>query len=270
MKKYGFVYLWYDKKKKMYYVGSHWGTEDDGYVCSSRWMMKAYKRRPDDFKRRILKRVYTNQLELLDEEQKIFDKISPHESGAKYYNLSLHAKQRWHHKENRKSIHEKLISSKQTPEFKKKMSENNFWKGKDRSGSKNPMFGKKHTDEAKRKISEKNKGKQSRLGKKHTDETKQKMSESATGRPSPRKGLKVSEEQLINIKISQRNRDNSNYVKYEYEIITPDGECLRTNNLKQFCLNRGDVSVGNLSRVVNGHSKQTKGYSGRIISSLRE
>lgn len=27
MEKYGFVYIWYDRKRKMYYIGSHYGTE---------------------------------------------------------------------------------------------------------------------------------------------------------------------------------------------------------------------------------------------------
>ena len=54
---FGFVYLWYDRKRKMYYIGSHWGTVDDGYICSSNRMRKAYKRRPQDFKRRILETV---------------------------------------------------------------------------------------------------------------------------------------------------------------------------------------------------------------------
>ena len=50
----GFVYLWYDKKKKKYCLGSHYGSIDDGYITSTGYMMKAYKKRPDDFKRRIL------------------------------------------------------------------------------------------------------------------------------------------------------------------------------------------------------------------------
>ena len=60
MEKYGFIYVWYDKKHKRYYVGSHWGHEDDGYICSSSWMRKAYRRRPSDFRRRIIARVTTS------------------------------------------------------------------------------------------------------------------------------------------------------------------------------------------------------------------
>ena len=35
--KYGFVYIWYDRKHHRYYIGCHWGTIDDGYICSSNW-----------------------------------------------------------------------------------------------------------------------------------------------------------------------------------------------------------------------------------------
>lgn len=41
--KYGFVYIWRDKKHNRYYIGCHWGTTDDGYICSSPWMKQAYK-----------------------------------------------------------------------------------------------------------------------------------------------------------------------------------------------------------------------------------
>ena len=87
MEKYGFVYIWYDCKHKRYYIGSHWGSEDDGYICSSSWMKKSYKLRPDDFKRRILKRIYTSHHDLLIEEYIILNKIQKHEFGKKYYNL---------------------------------------------------------------------------------------------------------------------------------------------------------------------------------------
>jgi hypothetical protein len=92
MKKYGFVYIWFDKKHKKYYIGCHWGQESDGYICSSNWMRMAYRRRPYDFKRRILKRT-----ELRDElfliEESFLKRIKPEEFGKKYYNLQNH----WRH-----------------------------------------------------------------------------------------------------------------------------------------------------------------------------
>ena len=49
-----FVYCWTDKKTNMLYVGSHKGSIDDGYICSSKPMMKEYKKRPQDFSRQIV------------------------------------------------------------------------------------------------------------------------------------------------------------------------------------------------------------------------
>jgi hypothetical protein len=50
----GIVYRWRDSSNGMYYIGSHRGTSDDGYICSSKYMMSAYKKRPDCFSREIL------------------------------------------------------------------------------------------------------------------------------------------------------------------------------------------------------------------------
>jgi hypothetical protein len=93
MKKYGFVYLWFDKKRKMYYVGCHWGTENDGYICSSDRMRDAYRRRPDDFKRRIIEMINDKSL-LYDVEYKWLSLISEEDLGKKYYNLRKH---KWGH-----------------------------------------------------------------------------------------------------------------------------------------------------------------------------
>ena len=49
-----FVYCWTDHKTNMLYIGSHKGTENDGYVCSRKWMMEEYNVRPQDFTRQII------------------------------------------------------------------------------------------------------------------------------------------------------------------------------------------------------------------------
>ena len=41
--KYGFIYIWYDRKHQRYYLGRHWGTENDGYICSSNKMREDRK-----------------------------------------------------------------------------------------------------------------------------------------------------------------------------------------------------------------------------------
>jgi len=89
MSKYGFVYIWRDHKHGRYYIGCHWGSEDDGYVCSSSWMKQAYKHRPEDFKRRILSRVYTNKTDTFLKEQEWLNLIKPEEIRHKYYNLHV-------------------------------------------------------------------------------------------------------------------------------------------------------------------------------------
>lgn len=86
--KYGFVYLWFDRIKGKFYIGCHWGTEDDGYICSSTWMRNAYRKRPQDFKRRILARVYTNRKDLFEEEFRFLNMIRDEELKVRYYNLS--------------------------------------------------------------------------------------------------------------------------------------------------------------------------------------
>ena len=109
MEKYGFVYLWRDKKHKRYYIGSHWGTEDDGYVCSSPWMKQAYKHRPSDFKRRILSRVTTNRKDLLEEEFRYLSMIKVEEIKIKYYNLKISSTGHWSaYPDNVKTISEKI------------------------------------------------------------------------------------------------------------------------------------------------------------------
>jgi hypothetical protein len=95
MEKYGFVYIWRDKKHNRYYIGCHWGTEDDNYVCSSRWMRKSYKRRPLDFKRKILCRINTSRQDLLIEENYWLSMITDELLGKKYYNLTKHMNGHW-------------------------------------------------------------------------------------------------------------------------------------------------------------------------------
>jgi hypothetical protein len=89
MEKYGFIYVWFDKKHRRFYVGAHWGLEDDGYICSSTWMRNAFKRRPNDFKRRIIKRIYSSKLDTFIQEQHYLNMIKPEEKKTKYYNIQL-------------------------------------------------------------------------------------------------------------------------------------------------------------------------------------
>jgi len=92
---YGFVYIWRDRKHKRFYIGSHWGDVDDGYICSSSWMTRSYKRRPTDFKRRILSVITTSKQDLLLEEYKWLSLIKDSELRVKYYNINIRLQDHW-------------------------------------------------------------------------------------------------------------------------------------------------------------------------------
>lgn len=106
MEKHGFVYIWYDRKRKMYYVGCHWGTEDDGYICSSTRMMKAFNVRPEDFKRRIVKKGIQRK-DLLTEEYRWLAMIRDDELNDRYYNTQNHHFNHWINNPNTDDIKQK-------------------------------------------------------------------------------------------------------------------------------------------------------------------
>lgn len=108
----GFVYIWFDTHNKMYYVGCHWGSPDDGYICSSPWMKKAYKNRPHHFRRRIIKFCETKE-EMIREEDRYISMIKPEELRVKYYNLRIVTWELWHHKaDSSKTVGEKISRAK--------------------------------------------------------------------------------------------------------------------------------------------------------------
>jgi len=130
MEKEGFIYIWFDRKHKRYYIGCRWGNINDKYICSSPWMKKAYKYRPEDFKRKILTLVYTNKTDLLDEEYKWLCKIKKEELGKKYYNINNRAttptmRGRKHSAETVQKIRSKNIGKTRTEETKQKLREAN-------------------------------------------------------------------------------------------------------------------------------------------------
>lgn len=49
-----FIYQWFDKKLNKFYIGSHYGDINDGYLFGGIDIKKEYKERPNDFKREIL------------------------------------------------------------------------------------------------------------------------------------------------------------------------------------------------------------------------
>lgn len=85
----GFIYIWKDTYRNMFYIGSHFGEPTDGYISSSKWLNYEYNFRPQHFRRKILKIVPVK--DLIIEEYKLLSMIKSDEFGRKYYNLKAGA-----------------------------------------------------------------------------------------------------------------------------------------------------------------------------------
>jgi hypothetical protein len=198
LEKYGFVYIWYDRKHKRFYVGKHWGNEDDGYICSSSWMKRAYKKRPQDFKRRILKTNINDKKLLLIEEFKWLQLIKKEELGKKYYNLKNCIFNEWQSDENKLlTVGEKISKSKIGNTY-----------GKGRKGIKCTEKQKKILSESHKGQKAWNKGKKTgkqseETIKKRTEalnrpEVKEKRSNAMKGKPAWNKGIKQTQKWFNN------------------------------------------------------------------------
>ena len=158
-----FVYIWYDSKNRMYYIGKHKGTPDDGYTHSST-IMESFKSDevPSHMKRRIL--AYGTHEEMCELEHKLLLNRKAR-CWDKYYNAWLgdplfvavsgenhpmYGKE--HSEESKRKMREVKIGKKHSEETKRKMS-------KAHKGENNPMYGKPRSDEIKTKISKSLKGK---------------------------------------------------------------------------------------------------------------
>lgn len=155
-----FVYCWTDKLTNKMYIGSHKGSENDGYICSSKIVLEHYKKRPNDFTRQIIEK--GNYVDIRELESSLLKK----------YNAAKN--ERFYNQHNGDG---EFYCKGHTEETKKKISEGG--RGKTvRFGKENGMYGKKHSEETKEKIRDKAGHWQ---GKKHSEETKKKMSESMKG-----------------------------------------------------------------------------------------
>lgn len=206
MQKYGFVYIWYDRKHKRYYIGSHWGTTDDGYICSSRWMRKAFRRREQDFRRRIIAIVHS-RADLLKEEERWLQMIKENEVGSRYYNLQR-TTHHWHSNPDKmKSIGEKIskaLTGRKRPDISIALTGRKITR-------KSP---KPFSDEHKKNLSEAGKGRafdtetrnkisKANIGKKRSDDIRDQRREL---NKQIHTGMKRSEETKIRMSIAQKAR----------------------------------------------------------------
>ena len=152
-----------------------------------------------------------------------------------------------------------------TEASKKKMSENNFWRGKDRSGDLAPFKGHTHTDEVKRLLSEKMKGNSIRSGAILSDKVKDKIRQKAITRTNdpnwvnPQKGKIRSAEHSARISVAKLGKANPKLYK-TYLVTFPDGTQQIVTGMKGFCQEH-NLNPGNMSSVAKGklpHHKQFK------------
>ena len=199
MNKESFVYLWYDSRSKMFYLGKHKGTPDDGYTHSSSiWEHFSSDSVPEGVKRRVLiygsdKDMYELETKLLlNRKEKCWDRYynanirgdfyrppesyTPHTEETKRKMSEGHKGKKFT-EERKRNMSKARLGAKHTEETKRKISEAQL-------GEKNHRYGIKHTEETKRKIGEFHKGKIV------TEETKRKMSEALKGRVPWNKGKK--------------------------------------------------------------------------------
>ena len=184
----GFVYVWRDRKHKRYYVGSHWGSPDDGYVCSSSWMKQAYLHRPQDFKRRIVAKIDTDRADLLKEEQRWLDMIKQDEMKVRYYNLTLKSGRRWYaDQETRLSVGQKISKS-------LKGKRRRSWSSEQKQRISSSLMGHSVSEETRRKLSNRLRGRQTGP---RSIETRRKISSSLMGHS-------VSEESKARMSLAQK------------------------------------------------------------------
>jgi hypothetical protein len=171
-------------------------------------MRDAYNRRPEDFKRRIIKTNIYPRSEMYIVEQyylNMIDKseIKPVNAKPKYYNLSLSSKNPWHkYQEHIKSVGEKISEAK---------------KGK-KTGPRDPSIGQKISEAKRQKrleretaglpaynVSEKVRAANlAKTGRSHTDEQKKKISESVKSHYT--KNPKQKAEPVVRMSIEEQSK----------------------------------------------------------------
>jgi hypothetical protein len=60
---------------------------------------------------------------------------------------------------------------------------------------------------------------------------------------------------------------NQNYKRYEYELISPEGNIIKTNSLRKTCLEY-ELDHRHMNRVIKGERNHHKKWNGSIINTL--
>lgn len=172
IEKTGIVYRWINIENQKWYIGSHFGRLDDGYISSGKIFLAAYKKHQNKMMRQILyigpdcrkaEEFYLILLDAARDRQSYNMKNTAFGGGVPVENLSAETRNKISEalrrrkrkpltQEQREKISATLTGRKLPEELKQKYSEI-------RKGDKNSFYGKKHTDESKEKMRAANLGK---------------------------------------------------------------------------------------------------------------
>jgi group I intron endonuclease len=170
--KVGIVYRWINIENQKWYIGSHFGTLDDGYISSGKIFLAAYKKNQNKMMRQILfigpefrkaEEFYLLFLDAARDKQSYNMKNTVFGGGVPLENLSIKTRQKISEAlkrrvrkpltpEQRQKISKTLTGRKLSEELKQKYS-------KIQKGDKNSFYGKKHTKESKEKMRQASLGK---------------------------------------------------------------------------------------------------------------
>jgi hypothetical protein len=246
---FGFVYIWRDRKRKKFYLGSHLGEKNDGYTGSGLVFKRAFSKRPNDFKRRILEEgEFANRKELHKKEQAWLNLISEKELGVKYYNLKRVAEggntiEGYGYKEKARQA---ARSSSRVRKLIKDFSINEFQSVRiirkldkiEKRKKKKPgetWLGRKHDDMAKKKMS---------LAKRNKSWNKKRKEKYENSKKPNIKNIIPREETIRKIRENNGNRIGS--------IHTPYGIF---NSINDFVKNKGMISDVGLKNFLKGENR---------------
>jgi len=191
-----FVYCWTDKVNNKLYVGSHKGSTDDGYVCSSKYMMEEYNRRPQDFSRQIVARGKHADIRKLEAKilQSVDAKLNEgfynrHNNDGFYFDGWAKGQMTEEHRKKLREAYKKRFPNGISKEHAAKL----------HAGRKNSKNSAEHAAAV---IA-------SRVGSKHSEESRKKMSESRSSNPNTKKLASDAG------KVSQKKRVESGYYQSE-------------------------------------------------------
>ena len=271
-----FVYCWTDHITNKLYVGSHKGSPDDGYICSSKYFNEEYNKRPQDFTRQI---VASGEAKLMRSFEATLLKAVNARDDLGFYNLHNGDGEFTTAGTHLTDAHKKKISARvkgeNHPLFGVPMSEETKQKiSKANTGRKaSPDTKKKlslavknrvYTEEQKKKRSEISRlnalGNQNMLGKKQSQACKDKLSELRKGKNnpmygtiSPNRGVLMSDE--AKQKLSKTRKDK--FAKTIAHVLADKDKLKHKHEKRGFSLSalgrEYGISYQIIQNIINGY-----------------